>query len=54
MLHGADDGIDHDFEARGHDGFVAGVGDGRVGDCVPGKGERGSAVCLDCYMPRVF
>lgn len=33
MLHRADDGIDHDLEARADDGLVARVGDGRVGDC---------------------
>ena len=33
MLDGADDGIEHDFEARGDDGLVAGVGEGCVGGC---------------------
>ena len=49
MLHGADDGVDHDLEARRHDGFVAGVGDGCVGDCVRGKKKRGVSGGQEVY-----
>ena len=37
MTHGADDGIDHDFQTRGDDRLVTGVGDCCVGDCACGK-----------------
>ena len=37
MTHGADDGVDHDLQARGDDRLVTGVGDSCVGDCACGE-----------------
>ena len=51
MTHGANDGVDYDFQTRCDNGFVTGVGDCCVGDCACGK--EGMDISGLCFMERI-